>query len=243
MSKFSHGSSRRLQACLVCAGAAFLVPSAAAQNAAIPVLSATGSGWLEVGDDLLAPPSGPGPVMADPTHPYHSNLSGLQPTYRVADLNNPILQPWVVERLRQTNERVLSGKVPFQAHERCWPTGVPGFEVFSLIRPIYFLQGPKEVMIINEGDFQVRHVYLNVPHSKNPKLSWYGESVGHYENGDTLVVDTIGMNAKSFVDNYRTPHTAALHVIERFKLIDGGKTIDVQVHVEDPGAFTTPWNA
>ena len=143
MSKFSHTSSQRLRACLVYAGVACFVPGAAAQNAAIPILSAPGSGWMEVGDDLLAPPSGPGPVMADPAHPYHSNLSGLQPTYRVADLNNPILQSWVVERLRKTNERVLSGKVPFQAHERCWPTGVPGFEVFSLIRPIYFLQGQR----------------------------------------------------------------------------------------------------
>src|SRR5258708_5760721 len=185
MSEFLHASSQRLRACLVCVGAAFLVPSAAAQNAAIPVLSAPGSGWLEVGDDFLAPPSGPGPVTADPAHPYHSNLSGLQPTYRVADLNNPILQPWVVDRLRKTNEWALSGKVPFQAHERCWPTGVPGFEGFSLFRPISFLQMPKYVIIINQITFQVRHVYLNVPHSTNPKLSWYGESVGHYENGDT----------------------------------------------------------
>jgi len=51
------------------------------------------------------------------------------------------------------------------------------------------------------------------------------------------------MNEKTFVDNYRTPHTAKLRVIERFKLIDGGRTIEVNVHVEDPGAFTTPWNA
>jgi hypothetical protein len=82
-----------------------------------------------------------------------------------------------------------------------------------------------------------------VPHSANPKPSWYGESVGHYENGDTLVVDTIGQNDKTYVDNYRTPHTTHLHVVERFRLIDGGKTIEVNVHVEDPGAFTTPWNA
>ena len=243
MSKFSHTSTQRLRACLVCAGAACFVPSAAAQNAPIPILSAPGSGWLEVGDDFLAPPSGPGPIMADPAHPYHSNLSGLQPTYRVADLNNPILQPWVVERLRKTNEWVLSGKVPFQAHERCWPTGVPGFEVFSLLRPIYFLQGPNEVMIINEGDMQVRHVYLNVPHSTNPKLSWYGESVGHYENGDTLIVDTIGMNDKSFVDNYLTPHTTQLHVVERFKLTEGGKTLQVLITVDDPGAFNMAWSA
>ena len=239
MSQFSRG----VWASLLCAGVAFVAPIAVAQNTAVPNLSLPGFGWLEIGDDLLPPPSGPGPVMSDPAHPYHSNISGLPPTFRVADLTNPILQPWVVERLRKTNELVLSGKVPFQAHERCWPTGVPGFEVFSLIRPIYFLQTPKEVLIINEGDFQVRHVYLNVPHSNNPKLSWYGESVGHYENGDTLVVDTIGMNDKSFVDNYLTPHTTQIHVVERFKLIDGGKTLQVSITVDDPGAFKTAWSA
>jgi hypothetical protein len=47
----------------------------------------------------------------------------------------------------------------------------------------------------------------------------------------------------SFVDNYRTPHTKALHVVERFKLLDDGKVMEVKIHVEDPGAFTTPWNA
>jgi hypothetical protein len=236
-------STHRLKACLVCAGAALVLPAAAAQSLAVPPLQGLGLGWLEVGDDLLPPSSGPGPVTSDPAHPYHSNISGLAPTYRVADLSNPILQPWVAERLRKNNEWVLSGKVPFQAHERCWPTGVPGFEVFSLIRPIYFLQSPTEVTIINEGDFQVRHVYLNVPHSKNPKLSWYGESVGHYENGDTLVVDTIGMNDKSFVDNYLTPHTTELHVVERFKIIESGKTLQVSITAEDPGAFKMPWSA
>ena len=239
MSEFLRGLAR---ACFACAGAAVFLTGAAAQRTTIPVLSAVGSGWLEIGDDFLPPPSGPGPVTADPAHPYHSNISGQQATFRVADLNNPVLKPWVVEQLRKSNERVLSGKIPFQAHERCWPTGVPGFEVFSLIRPIYFLQGPKEVTIINEGDFQVRHVYLNVPHSKNPKPSWYGESVGHYENGDTLVVDTIGMNDKSFVDNYLTPHTAQLHVVERFRLIDAGERLQVLITADDPGAFNTAWS-
>ena len=103
-------------------------------------------------------------------------------------------------------------------------------------------RSPKEVVIINEGDFQVRHVYLNVPHSKNPKLSWYGESVGHYENGDTLVVDTIGLATKNnFIDNFRTPHTEKLHVVERWKKIDGGKQIEVHMRVEDPDTFNQPW--
>ena len=73
MSKFWRTSSQRLLACFVCAGATFFVTSTAAQNATIPILSAPGAGWLEIGDDFLAPPSGPGPVMADPAHPYRSN--------------------------------------------------------------------------------------------------------------------------------------------------------------------------
>jgi hypothetical protein len=75
------------------------------------------------------------------------------------------------------------------------------------------------------------------------KPSWYGESVGHYENGDTLVIDTIGISTKSFTDNYRTPHTDQLHVVERWKLAADGMAVDVSVFVEDPGAFTMPWSA
>ena len=63
-----------------------------------------------------------------------------------------------------------------------------------------------------------------------------GESVGHYE-GDELVVDTIGVNEKTFVDNYRTPHTDKMHVVERFKLLDGGKTLQDRITVDDPGAL------
>ena len=70
-------------------------------------------------DDFLPPPSGPGPVLADKAHPYVPNGQG-QPTYRVADLTNPILKPWVIERMRKANEEVLAGKIPFIARERCW---------------------------------------------------------------------------------------------------------------------------
>jgi hypothetical protein len=86
--------------------------------------------------------------------------------------------------------------------------------------------------MIFSGDQQVRHVYLDVPHSENPKPSWYGESIGHYE-GDTLVMDTVGLNDKTFLDNYRTPHTEKLHVVERWRLIDDGERLEVKVRVED----------
>ena len=57
------------------------------------------------------------------------------------------------------------------------------------------------------------------------------------------MVDTIGLNDKTDVDKFRTPHTTELHVVERFKLVDDGNGLEVTVHVEDPGAFTTPWSA
>jgi hypothetical protein len=193
-------------------------------------------------DDFLPPAAGPGPVMSDPAHPYTPNGGGRQPTYRVADLTNPILKPWAVEQMKKANDDVLAGKVPYIARERCWPAGVPGLNVYTRGQPIYFIQTPKEVTIVNELSTQVRHVYMNVPHSANPKPSWYGESVGHYE-GDELVIDTIGLNERTFVDNYRTPHTDQMHVVERFKLIEGGEMLQATIRVDDPGAFNMPWTA
>jgi hypothetical protein len=81
---------------------------------------------------------------------------------------------------------------------------------------------------------------MNVGHPRDLKPSWHGHSVGHYE-GDTLVVDTIGLNDKTFVDGFHTPHTEQLHVVERYRLLDAGQTLELEVTIEDPGAFTTPW--
>ena len=202
------------------------------------------TGWSidrPAADDFLPPESGPGPVLADPKHPYVPNGQG-QSTYRIADLGNPILKPWAIEQMKKTNDEVLSGKVPFIARERCWPAGVPGMDIYNRGQPLHFIQTPGEVLMVNELYASTRHIYMNVPHSQNPKPSWYGELVGHYE-GDELVVDTIGLNDRTFVDNYRTPHTTGMHVIERFKMINGGKTLQVLVHVEDPGTFNMAWNA
>ena len=228
------------------AGAALAADSGNAQRVPNFAFDAS-TGWVldrSFGvDDLLAPPGGgPGPVAFDKAHPYIPNGFGPQPTYRVADLSNPILQDWLKPGMKKANDEVLAGKVPFRARERCWPVGVPGFDAYSLVEPFYFYQRKNEIVVINQGGPEIRHIYMNVPHSKNPKPSWYGESVGHYENGDTLVVDTIGLNDKTFVDNYRTPHTTKMHVVERWKLSADAKTVDVSVTVEDPGAFTTPWS-
>jgi hypothetical protein len=250
MSKLVTGDGPRRQSGVWGASAAFayavavLWPALAAQDAPIPNFAPDSrTGWLKPpGDEFLPPDSGPGPIRSDPAHPYVSNAVALQETIKIADVTNPILQPWAAEQMRKANDEVFGGKVGFTARSRCWPHGVPGFLLYP-VHPIFFIQTPKEVVMIWGQDFQLRRVYLNEPHSANPKLSWYGESVGHYENGDTLVVDTIGMNDRTYIDNYRTPHTTQLHVVERFKLVDGGEGLLVNIRVEDPGAFTTAWNA
>jgi hypothetical protein len=117
---------------------------------------------------------------------------------------------------------------------RCWPSGVPG-AILLRLNPLFIAQSAKEVTFLYQSDHQVRHIYLDVPHSKTVKPSWYGESVGHYE-GDTLVVDTIGITTKTNVDYYNTPHTDKLHVVERYRVIDG-KTLEVSFTVDDAGAL------
>jgi len=230
--------------CVVAAG----LPAVAAEpkGTTVPNLAPDSStAWIPdrpTGDDFLAPASGPGPVLSAKDHPYVPNGRGVQPTYRVADLTNPILRPWVVEQMKKANDEVLEGKVPYITRERCWPAGVPGFTVYTRVQGLYFLQTPTKVTLVSELNAQPRQIYLNVPHSEHPKPSWYGESVGHYE-GDELVVDTVGLNDKTFVDNYRTPHTEQIHVVERFKLIEDGKTLQAVVTVDDPGAFNMPWTA
>lgn len=233
----------RLASLLIALSASALLAQAATAQNELPNFAPDPTvGWFPdrpTGDDFLPPESGPGPVMSDPAHPYVPNGAG-QPTDHVADLSNPILQPWVIPQMKKANDQVLAGKVPFQPRERCWPGGVPEFDVLHRAAPLYVVQSEKEVLLIQRGDPEIRHIYLNVPHSRNPKPSWDGESVGHYEGGE-LVVDTIGLNDKTFVDNYRTPHTDKIHVVERWKLVDDGKTLQVGVTVDDPGAFTTQW--
>jgi hypothetical protein len=218
--------------------------AAADEKAGIPQLESVGAGWAKVADDFQPPEAGPGPITYDRDRPYvPNNNEGRQVTFRIADLTNPILKPWVIEKMREQNDLAAVGKRAFEARASCRPGGVPGFLVMGRVNPLFFVQGKNEVIMINEGGPEVRRVHLDVPHSTNPKTSPYGESVGHYEGGDTLVVDTIGLSDDTYIDNYRTPHTTQLRVVERLKVTNGGKTLEVTIQVDDPGAFNMAWSA
>jgi len=216
-------------------GAAVLVPAFAADS--IPDFMQNGVGWNPAGG--MEPMAGsPLPVGQDPKVKYVPNNVGGQPTWRYADVNNPNLTEFAKDGLRKANKMVDAGFSMYNRTSRCWQPGIPSLDLSP--GRTYFLQTPKIVYIIWQRDQIVRPVYMNVPHSANPKPSWNGESVGHYE-GDTLVVDTIGQTTKSFVDLYRTPHSEKLHVVERFRMTDGGKKLQVEITVDDPATFKQAW--
>jgi hypothetical protein len=218
-----------------------LWPVHAADGTPPPDFQLNGVSWIAMNNDLASPPTGLGPTQPDPAHPYVPNGRNTQPTFRIGNTSNPNLKPWAVERMKKDNAEVLAGKIAFTARSSCMPAGVPGFSSY-IVEPIYFIQSPKEILMVYAGNQEARHIYMNVPHSPNPKPSWYGESVGHYE-GDRLIVDTIGMNAKTYVDNYRTPHTEKLHVVERYRLVEDGKILEADITVDDPDTFNQPWSA
>jgi hypothetical protein len=191
------------------AGAALWVTGiAAAEGPAkdkVPALASSASGWISVGGFLDPPPgTGHGPIRQDPAHPFHGNLDGPgQVTPTIGNVKDPVLKPWAAAQMQASNDEVLSGKrgLPFSAQGRCYPGGVPG-QLLYPIEPFYFIQTANEVWMIWQRDHMVRRIYLTDAHSESVKPSWFGESTGHYENGNTLLVDTVGLSTKnSFVDN------------------------------------------
>jgi hypothetical protein len=233
---------------LLSAAALVILTSAQAPKDKIPALASANFGWQTNIADWQQPPpgSGHGPIAPDPNHPYVSNYesgqTGKPPTLRIGNAKDPVLKPWAAKAMQTSNDDALRGDVgiPFTAQGRCYPGGVPGQLLFPF-EPVYFVQTPKEVLMLWQRDHMVRRVKLTDRHSPNVKPSWFGESIGHYENGDTLVVDTIGLQTKnSYIDNFRTPHTEKLHVVERFTVSPDGKTLTAIVTVEDPDTFNAP---
>src|SRR5215469_1662350 len=136
---------------LACAGILTGAAQAASGDVSHPDFAPNDKvGWRALTSEFIAPPSGPGPLMDDPAHPYVSNnlaaRTGKLPTFPVGDISNPILQPWAREAVRKHNELAMSGKGAYTPQARCWPMGVPAFLLYP-VRPVYFVQADKEVIM------------------------------------------------------------------------------------------------
>jgi hypothetical protein len=138
----------------------------------------------------------------------------------VGDYTNPILKPEAAAILKKRGELSLAGMSVPNAHEQCRPEPPPF--IFAVQFAMEMLQQKNEVTILYSHDNKVRHVRMNVPHPAHVTPSGQGDSVGRYE-GDALVIDTVGIKATpiSALDWYGTPHSDALRVVERYRLIDG----------------------
>ena len=232
-------------------------PHAAESAANFPDFSGI---WGRNSVDFEPPPSGPGPVM-NKTQTFYM---------RIGDDTNPILKPQAAEKVRAAAAISRTGVNFPTPSNGCtpWP---PLYGWRALL--MQMVQTKDQVVIMVVGDQQIRHVRLNQPHPRNVVASYSGDSVGHYEGG-TLVIDTVGVKPGplSMIDNYGTPFSAAVHIVERISLIDaatarrdylkaqsdsgrvsedmGGATVDeaypkglqIFFRVEDPANFTMPWS-
>jgi len=123
----------------------------------------------------------------------------------------------------------------------CLPPGIP--RMMNTPFPMQMYQLPDRILQVYEGGAHMwRVIYMDGrPHPKGDQLNptYLGHSVGHWE-GDTLVVDVVGFNDRTWLDASGHRHTEQLHVIERYTRINEN-ILHYQATIDDPGAYSKPW--
>ena len=157
----------------------------------------------------------------------------------------PEMTPWAMAKYKEarssnngsftldtTNDPVLT---------KCAPPGTP--RVYFHPYPFEFVQTPKYMLMLYEYDHTIRRIYTDGrPLPEDPDLSWMGYSVGHWEGDTTFVVDTVGLNDRTWIDRDGHPHSTELHVTERFRRTDKDH-MQIDFIMKDPKALVKPWTA
>jgi hypothetical protein len=167
--------------------------------------------------------------------------------YWIYELNQeePPMTPWGLAKFREAKSSFGAHQYPIEETNdpvlrKCDPPGVP--RVYMHPFPFQFIQTPGEIVMLFEVDSLRREIYTDgKPRDPGLVPLWMGSSIGTWE-GDTLVVDTINFNDKTWIDRVGHPHSDQLHVIERFRRPDHDHLID-DITVDDPKAYTKPWSA
>ncbi len=157
----------------------------------------------------------------------------------------PPMTPWGLEKFKAARPNVGPHAVTLvQTNDpvaQCFPPGVPKI---YLVRgaPLEILQAPGRVMMFFEYDHFVREIFTDGrQHTADLNPTWMGESIGKWER-DTLVVDTIGFNEKTWLDYAGHPHSDALHLVERIQRTSHDTLVN-DITIEDPKAYTKPWTS
>ena len=137
----------------------------------------------------------------------------------VGDYHNPILTPFAAGVVKQKGELAIAGQGFPNAQDQCRQPAPPMTLAMKLV--FEMLQTKSGDIDILYGE-DVRHIHMNSSHPANLKPTHMGDAVGHWE-GDTLVIDTVGIktDAYSSVDRFGTPQSDQMHVVERYRLVDG----------------------
>ena len=186
--------------------------------------------------DLTAPAPKTAAGKADLSGIWNPNPKFLRNI--AADLGKADLpmRPWAEELFSVRSSGALSHLEP---DANCLPQGVP--KINTAPAPWKLIQSDGAVVILYEAFTQFRQIFLDgrqLP--KDPNPTWFGYSVGKWD-GDTLVVDSIGFNGRIWLDQLGHPSTEQMRVTERFRRKDFGH-MEIRVTVDDPGAYTMPWN-
>lgn len=207
--------------------AALLTFSGASTRAAEPQKAVSGPGslsglWVTVG------------------YKGSRNNSPRERVLKTIDGKWPPLKPEANALLEERIKMTEAGSPFANTMSQCLPPGVPQLSVGTAY-PMQILETPGQVTMLIEMFNHFRVIYLDSTHPDYLDPSYMGHSIGHWED-DTLVVDTVGLTDRTTIDEVGMPHSEQLHVIERYRRVDGDK-LEVIITIDDPESFTQSWDA
>ena len=157
------------------------------------------------------------------------------------NLEEPQMLPWAEQQYKAVRADLQDPNA--NAHQELnpfWGGCMPeGPSESTARRGFELVQFPDAVLLLFDHDHAVRRIYLDGKHTADGKPSWMGHSIGRYD-GQTLVVDTVGISDKAWIDGAGHPHTDALHLTERIRRV-GPTTLEIEMTFNDPKTYAKPW--
>lgn len=210
------------------------------------VLSAAGAGYAQNKPQAAVPPDTPKTASNASTSDITGLWNALRGNYDFSSFSkgDPPMTAWGKAQFDAAKPsqgpRGVSLKETTDRVYKCFPPGMP--YIYLQLFPMEIVQTPKEVIEIFEYDHSVRHIFIDGrKHPDDLTPTYNGNSIGHWE-GDTLVVDTVGLNGKNWLDRLGHPESDQMHIVERIHRVDE-KTLQVDFTFDDPKAYPKPWTA